>query len=195
MVAKGNAGAKIVTDDVDRSAFVGRLARTVERSGWSCLAYCLLDSHVHLVVGTPRPNLGAGMRSLLGPYAQNFNYRHERQGHLFRGRFSSVRVKSESHLVSALIYVALNPVRAGLVERPERWRWSSYPATIGRLSAPDFLDAQAVLELVDADPAKARLRFELAVAEARSRDRESARGLPPDLVPDLTPALSTTDTP
>lgn len=167
MVAKGNAGAKIVTDDVDRSAFVGRLARTVERSGWSCLAYCLLDSHVHLVVGTPRPNLGAGMRSLLGPYAQNFNHRHEREGHLFRGRFYSVRLKSESHLVSALIYVALNPVRAGLVERPERWRWSSYAATIGRLRAPDFLDAHAVLELVDADPAKARLLFEFAVAEAR----------------------------
>ena len=175
MIAKGNAGATIVTDDVDRSALISRLARTVEHSGWSCLAYCLLDSHVHLVVGTPRPNLGAGMRSLLGPYAQNFNYRHGREGHLFRGRFYSSRIKSESHLVSSLIYVALNPVRAGLVERPERWPWSSYAATIGRVRSPDFLDTHAVLELVDRDPVKARRGFELAVAEARSRGREPPR--------------------
>jgi putative transposase len=174
-IAKGNAGATIVEDDADRNAFIGRLARTVERSEWSCLAYCLLDSHVHLVVGTPRPNLGSGMQSLLGPYAQNFNQKHDRDGHLFRARFYSRRIQSENHLVSALIYVALNPVRAGIVERPEHWRWSSYAATIGRCRAPDFLDAQAVLELVNEDPVKARLRYELAVADARSRDREVPR--------------------
>jgi putative transposase len=165
----------IVADDYDRNAFIGRLAKTVERSGWACLSYCLLNTHVHLVVGTPRPNLGAGMQWLLGPYAQNFNLRHDRDGHLFRARFYSRRIQSESHLVSTLTYVALNPVRAGVVERPEQWRWSSYAATIGRSRAPGFLDPRAVLELVDRDPVRARLRFELAVAEARSRDRGDTR--------------------
>ena len=169
-IAKGNAGAAIVADDVDRQAFIGRLAKTVERTGWSCLAYCLLDSHVHLVIATPRPNLGEGMRWLLGSYAQNFNHRHEREGHLFRARFYSRRIQSESHLITALIYVALNPVRTGLVERPEHWRWSSYASTIGRSGAPDFIDARAVLELLDDDPVKAQLRFALAVADARSSD-------------------------
>ena len=150
---------------------MGRLGHAIERHGWSCLAYCLLDTHVHLVIRTPRPNLGAGMKWLLGPYAQNFNHRHEREGHLFRGRFYSSRIRTQNHLISAIIYVVLNPVRAGLVERAEEWRWSSYAPTIGRRPVPDYLDVAAVLELVDADPTAARLRFELGVRDALSRDR------------------------
>jgi putative transposase len=168
VVAKGNAGSRIVTDNVDRQRFMERLSKAVNRHGWCCLSYCLLDSHVHLIVRTPRPNLGSGMQSLLGPYAQNFNHRHEREGHLFRGRFYSRRIESDSHLFSALIYVALNPVRAGLTERPERWLWSSYSATIGRRRAPDFLDLNSVLELMDRDPVRAQLSFALAVEQARA---------------------------
>jgi hypothetical protein len=77
-------------------------------------------------------------------------------------------------LIAAINYVALNPVRAGLVRRPEQWRWSSYAATIGHRAAPSFLDVRAVLELVDEDPAKARLRFELGVWDALAQDRPTA---------------------
>jgi REP element-mobilizing transposase RayT len=153
------------------------MKHAVERHGWSCLAYCLLSTHIHVVVGTPRPNLGVGMQWLLGPYAQTFNRRHEREGHLFGGRFYSTRIRSESHLVAALAYVALNPVRAGLVGSPEEWRWSSYSETIGRRRAPAFLDVRSVLELVDRDPAKAQLRFELAVRDAQARDRRRSPGV------------------
>ena len=170
-IARGNASVPIVDDDLDRRAFIGRLAKTVERTGWSCLAYCLLDTHVHFIVGTPRPNLGAGMQGLLGPYAQRYNHRHDREGHLFRARFYSKRIQTDSHLISALIYVALNPVRAGLARSPETWEWSSYAATIGRRPAPDFLDVRAALELLHNDPVKAQLHFELAVVEARARDQ------------------------
>jgi len=110
------------------------------------------------------------MKWFLGPYAQKFNHRHERDGHLFRGRFYSGRIRSPAHLISALTYVVLNPVRAGIVDRPEQWRWSSYAATVGRRPAPDYLDVSAVLELVDTDPRRAQLAFEVAVQDARSRD-------------------------
>ena len=79
------------------------------------------------------------MKWFLGPYAQRFNQRHERDGHLFRGRFYSKRIKTPAHLISAITYVVLNPVRAGIVERPEQWLWSSYSATIGRRRAPMFV--------------------------------------------------------
>ena len=170
-IAKGNAGSAIVADNHDRDQLTRRMGQAIERHGWSCLAYCLLDTHVHLVIRTPRPNLGAGMKWFLGPYAQRFNERHERDGHLFRGRFYSKRIQTPAHLISAITYVVLNPVRAGIVERPEQWLWSSYSATIGRRRAPAYLDVSAVLELVDADPRTARLAFELAVRDARARDR------------------------
>jgi len=181
-IAKGNAGAAIVVDDRDREVLTSRISEAVERHAWSCLAYCLLDTHVHLLIATPQPTLSLGMKWLLGPYAQNFNQRHEREGHLFRGRFYSRRVQTQNHLMAAISYIVLNPVRAGLVERPEDWPWSSYAATIGRRRAPDFLDVAAVLEVVDPDPTAARLRFELAVRDARERDAQSRPG--PDPGPD-----------
>ena len=170
-IAKGNAGAVITRDEHDRRLLLDRIAGTVQRHGWSCLAYCMLDTHVHLVIGTPRPNLGQGMKSLLAPYAQNFNRRYEREGHLFRGRFYSRRIKSEDHLISAIVYVALNPVRAGVIDEPESWRWSSYAATIGRTPAPDFLDVAAVLELFDPHARAAQLALEFGVRDALARDR------------------------
>jgi len=158
-VAKGNAGAALVRDDEDRNALTRRLALAVDRYAWSCLSFCLLDTHIHVVLGTPRPTLSRGMQ-----------WKHSREGHLFRGRFYSGRIRSEDHLVSTVMYVALNPVRAGLVEKPEQWRWSSYGGTIGRSQDTAFIDDRAVLELFGADSTAAQIRFEFAVAEARARD-------------------------
>ncbi|HUG63921.1 MAG TPA: transposase [Gaiellaceae bacterium] len=174
-IAKGNAGAAIVRDDVDRELLVKRIGKTVERHRWSCLAYCLLDTHVHLLIGTPRANLSQGMQWLLGPYAQNFNARHEREGHLFRGRFYSKPIRSQNHLVSALIYIALNPVRAGIADQPETWSWSSYSATVGRGDAPEFLDVAAALELVHADPESARVGLRLGAQDAIRFDAAAPR--------------------
>jgi hypothetical protein len=110
------------------------------------------------------------MQWLLAPYAKDFNERHERLGNLFHSRFYSKRVRTPDQLVATLVYVYLNPVRAGIVERAEIWSWSSYSATIGRHAAPDFLDRRAVLELIDPHRDVAPMRLELAVREARERD-------------------------
>ena len=170
VVAKGNAGELVARDDFDRLSLFTRLEQAIVHYRWSCLAYCLLDTHVHLIVQTPQPNFGLGMKSFQAPYAQDFNHRHERRGHLFCGRFYSTRLKTDDHLSAAIIYVSLNPVRAGIVERPELWRWSSYAATVGLDPAPTYLDVAAVLELIDPNPTSARRRLEAGVRDARQRD-------------------------
>ena len=170
VVAKGVGGSEIVADDADRRSFIARLARTVESHRWSCLAYCLLDTHFHLVVTTPEPNLGVGMKWLKAAYAQDFNYRHGRQGHVFGGRFYSEAIGRDAHLVAAIVYVALNPVRAGIVDRPERWPWSSYAATVGLSPAPDFLNVVEVLALVHRGRDVARRMLAEAVVETARRD-------------------------
>ena len=156
VVAKGNAGHAIVLNDTDRRAFLERLGGTVEKHRWSCLAYCLLDNHFHLIVETPEPNLGVGMQWLKSAYAQDFNHRHDRRGHLFGGRFYSVAFQRNAHLVQAIIYVLLNPVRAGVVDCPEDWPWSSFGATVGLRPPPVFLQIASVLELIDPRPDVAR---------------------------------------
>ena len=171
VVAKGNAGDDIVSDDHDRVTLLGRISRAAELHRWVCLAYCLLDNHFHLVVQTLDPNLGRGMKWLGAGYAQDFNHRHDRRGHLFGGRFYSVVVERDAHLVSAIVYVALNPVRAGLTTRPERWPWNSYGALVGRTAAPPFFDRGRVLDFLGSDPSSAQRALALAVEEALSAER------------------------
>jgi putative transposase len=164
----------VAYDDYDRANLFGRLERAITHCRWSCLAYCLLNTHLHLILRTPDPNLGVGMQRFQAPYAQSFNRRHTREGHLFRGRFYSIRLQTDDHLYAAIIYVAMNPVRAGMVARPELWRWSSYAATVGHKPAPSYLDVSAALDLIDPDPITARRRLEAAARDARERDLKSA---------------------
>ncbi len=159
VVSRGAGSRAIVFDDDDRRAFVRRLSRAVVDHEWVCWAYCLMDNHFHLIVETPEPNLGAGMRWLKGTFAQDVNHRHGRSGHLFGGRFHSILVETEEHAVAAALYVVLNPVRAGLVSTPSAWPWSSYRATSGIERCPAFLAVDRVLALFDQRPAVARRRF------------------------------------
>ena len=137
----------------DRSHFLELLGKTVLRLRWRCLIYCLLGTHYHLLVETPEANLDRGMQALLGPYAQAFNRRHGRFGHLMAERYTSLQVVDQEHALGVFRYIALNPVAAGLCESPERWFWSSYGATIGMRTPPAFLDTQRVVGWFGRPPA------------------------------------------
>jgi hypothetical protein len=104
-----------------------------------------MDNHYHLLIETPDGNLSLGMRQLNGVYTQLFNKRHQRTGHLFQGRYKSILIQKDSHLLEVCRYVVLNPVRARMVERPEAWKWSSYRATAGRESPAPCLTTDWVL--------------------------------------------------
>ncbi len=99
------------------------------------------------------------MQWLNGRYARRFNRRHKRKGHLFQGRFHSVLVEKETHLLELTRYVVLNPVRAGMVERPEEYRWSSYRATAGLEAAPEWLATEWILRQFGSDPGRARAEY------------------------------------
>jgi hypothetical protein len=108
-----------------------------------CLSYCLLGNHFHLVIETPEPTLGDGMRDVNGRYAQLFNERHVTGGgHLFQGRFGSKLVKTDEQLAQLLRYVTRNPVAAGLCPSPERWPWSSHNALVASASHPIVASAR-----------------------------------------------------
>jgi putative transposase len=122
--ARGVAGEQIFRDDEDRSAFVSILALCEQRHHWTCHAFSLLSTHYHLILETTRASLSAGAHRLNGRYAQHFNKRHERFGHLFAERFAARRIDGEEYLYDACEYVVLNPVRAGLCDLVEDWPWS-----------------------------------------------------------------------
>lgn len=131
VTARGNADAFVFLNDVDRQIFLTNLTAVVLSRGWSCRAYCLMTTHYHLLITTKEADLARGMQRMNGRYAQWFNARHSRSGHVFQGRYHSVLIESQGHLLEVYRYIALNPVRAGLCERPEEWLWGSYRLAVG----------------------------------------------------------------
>ena len=145
VTSRGNARQSIFIDDENRDGFLDVLSIVVERFKWLCHAYCLMENHYHLLIETPNGNLSKGMRELNGVYTQWFNQRYRRVGHLFQGRYKAIIVEKDNHLLSLCRYVVLNPLRVGLIKKPEQWRWSSYRATIGLVKIPSFLTVDWVL--------------------------------------------------
>jgi len=117
-------GARLFRDDSDRRLFLAMLMHTAKRCTWELHAVCLMGTHYHVVLRSTVAYLAAGMQWLNGVYAQRFNERHARYGHLFAGRYGSRVIESEDYLERACDYVLLNPVRAGLCARAADWPWS-----------------------------------------------------------------------
>jgi putative transposase len=138
--SRGAVKQTIFVNDDDRHRYLAGLAKVTRHMKWSCLAYCLMGNHMHLLIETPSPNLGRGMQRLHGPYAQAFNRRHVKSGHVFGGRFDSKLMKNDTHLWVTTNYIVQNPVRAGLCRSPEDWPWSSH-ARLAAGECPAWLAA------------------------------------------------------
>jgi REP element-mobilizing transposase RayT len=157
--ARGVDRRLIFKDDEDRWKYLRLLGKAVERTTWRVLAFCLMDNHVHLMMETPEPNLGNGMRWFHGKYGRYFNDRHDRIGHLFQSRYGAVRQRTDEQMVGTMRYVVLNPVEAGLCAGPADYPWSSHRwMTAGITSS--VLDVDRALWYLDGDvPKNARERY------------------------------------
>jgi putative transposase len=172
VTSRGNERRPIFRTNNDRLAFLRFLGETVERFGWSITAWVLMSNHFHLVIRTAEPNLSRGMHWLNGRYAGWFNRTHHRSGHLFQGRFHAFPIDEETYLAKVIRYVMLNPVRAAMVERPEKYRWSSYRATGGFEPAPEWLDVATVLALFERQSPSTEAAYrDFVMAKVASKER------------------------
>lgn len=170
VTAHSNVGRVVFRDDEERAEFLAVLELGVTRCGWSCRSYCILSTHFHLLIATPEPDLSAGMQYVNGRYAQWANWHRSERSHVFEGRFRSVLVETESHAIEVHRYIALNPVRAGLVRDPEQWPWSSLPAILGSERPLPFLDVDTVLAEFGTTRATARRRLRRFVRDGLAAD-------------------------
>ncbi len=125
---RGNRRAQVFFEDGDYQLYRDLLAEAARKAGCQIWCYCLMPNHVHIII---TPGDEDGLRRTFADahrrYTGYINARMRVTGHLWQGRFGSV-VMDEEHLYHAVRYVSLNPVRAGLVKRPQDWKWSSVGA-------------------------------------------------------------------
>jgi putative transposase len=169
---RGNRREPVFFEDGDYALYLDLLAEAAGRAGVAIWGYCLMPNHVH-IIATPsdEDGLRRTFRHVHRHYTGYINARMRVTGHLWQGRFSSVAM-DEMHLVSALRYVALNPVRARLVARPEDWRWSSTAAHLAG-QGDRFVDVVPGLERVGDFAAFLGEEFDEALSYAALRRAES----------------------
>lgn len=151
-MARGNGRMAIFLDDRDYRESVYLLGEIVEQFALECWNYCMMPNHYHLTLQPTRANFSEAIQRLNSQYASWWNRRHSRVGHAFQGRFKDQIVGEDSYLLTLSRYVVMNPVRAGLVARPEDWPWSSYRATIGDCPPASFLAISKTLRLFGEGP-------------------------------------------
>ena len=159
VTSRGDRRENIYFCDADRRAWLELLGKVCERFNWMCHAWCQMSNHYHIVVETVEGNLSQGMRQLNGVYTQHINSAYQRVGHVFQGRYKSILVEKESYLLELARYVVLNPVRAGIVDDPQQWSWSSYAAMTGEKQAPPWLQTDWILGQFDRNRGQAVMGY------------------------------------
>ena len=158
-MGRGCRGQPIFAHEVDRRHFARVLHDVVETFNWKIVDWTLMPNHHHLLVKLSKPNLAAGMHRAHFLFGQSWNERHESTGHVMFRRYKSVALRRPEAPARVLRYIDLNPVRAGLCDRPEQWAWGGFAANIGIQRTRGFHDPDLALRTmlphVD-DPVEAR---------------------------------------
>jgi len=109
-----------------KALFLQTLSKTSLKFDTKIIAYCIMDNHFHLVLQSGKIRISKFMQTLLSSFALKYNYLKRRKGHVFESRFNSFLIDKESYLMGVIKYVLENPVRAGIVQTPADYTWSSY---------------------------------------------------------------------
>ena len=161
-------------DDRDYLTMLGLLKESKEKFSLEYYALCLMPNHVHLLLKPEEKNLAVAMRSVFSRYAAKFNRRYERRGHLFGGRYRQSICLDPTYLLTASVYIHLNPVRGGLAEDAEEYRWSSSALYTRENPGDSFIDPRPVLKLLDEDLTRARQEYRQLLKRARGEEPENA---------------------
>jgi REP-associated tyrosine transposase len=147
VTARGNERRALYRDDADREEYLARLAHYRRKFGFRLLSYCLMRNHVHLAIRAGPTPLSRVMAGLHSSYAEWFNRRHARVGHLFQGRYTAFLVQEQRYLHALVRYIHRNPVEARIVPRAQDYKWSS-DRFFRKGRGPAWLDVDDLLALL-----------------------------------------------
>ncbi len=167
IMVRGINKANIFEDDQDKTRFLKRLGQNVMGGKCSVYAWVIMDNHVHILFKSGKQGISSVMRKLLTWYAQYFNRRHNRTGHLFENRYKSILCDEDNYLLALIRYIHLNPVRANFIatlKELDRYPWSGHRALMGNATHA-WMDTAYVLNQFGTRKKAARNAYHRFVAE------------------------------
>lgn len=170
---RGVNGENLFNDDQDRVRFCFLMQDGCEKHKVAIHGFCLMSNHIHLILEALKDTFSFGIHAFSFKYAQYFNERYERKGYLFQGRFKSIVIMDDVYTRHLIRYIHLNPVKANIVQVPEKYTWSSYRAYLGYDRFP-WLNTERILrqfgntknEAIDRLVAHTALKIDLRLDES-----------------------------
>ncbi len=167
---RGRRGDEVFSGPEDFKVFIALLQESAELWDVKISAYCLMSNHYHLLIQTPQGNLSRYMRHLNGVYTQRYNRAHGSDGQLFRGRYKAILVEADSYLLELVRYIHRNPLRAGMVEKLDSYKWSSHSAYLSHSKNWDWLHKSFILAMLSTDLRKKINHYRKFIAQEDSEE-------------------------
>jgi len=158
VILRGNQGRPIFYSDYDRVKCCLLIQEVMERYGHRIHGFCLMSNHIHLAMQQGSAKLSTAMQNFTFRYAQRVNRFRDEIGHVFQGRFKSILVDKANYLAKLVRYIHLNPVRAGIVKRPEDYKWSGHNSYLG-IDSVAWVERDYVLKMYSEDRDTAVKRY------------------------------------
>jgi len=143
------------------------IKENVKKFDYELFCFALMPNHLHLLIRLNKTNLALAMKNLFGAYALYFNKKYERKGPVFCKPYRAALCLDENYILAASVYIHLNPVKAGLVQNPSDYRWSSYLLYGGDETINTFLNYDFVLNILHSDIKKAKVMYRDLASEAK----------------------------
>lgn len=173
VIVRGNQKQVVFHDKHDYKKYLSLLTSYKERTKFSLYAYVLMENHMHLLLETGKVPLSKIMQGLNQGYTMYYNRKYSKVGHLFQGRYKAIICDLDSYLVALVRYLHLNPVRAGIVEKPENYEWSGHCGYLGK-NNNSLLDEDTVLRIFAEHKGASRRLYrkfvELAIGEKSNNE-------------------------
>ena len=148
ITSRGDDRKKIFISEYDFNKFLDYLSQAQSKYKFYLYAYCLISNHYHLLLETTQPNLSKVMQYVNTSYTIYYNKKRNKCGHVFQGRYKSILVEADTYFTELTRYIHLNPVRAKIVQTPDKYKWSSYNLYVNNKSS-NLIDIQRVKQLLD----------------------------------------------
>lgn len=166
IMVRGINRQDIFHDEYDYQRYLDTLCRVKEENGLKVLGYCLMSNHLHLLINEGKADISRVMKQVGTSYAYRFNRKYDRSGHVFQDRFKSESVENDAYLLTVIRYIHRNPISAGILSKPEDYRWSSCGEYYQEKDCQTGLtDTRLILSLFSDDRKQAKEMFKMHNAE------------------------------